>query len=788
MKGESEAMEKIIINDAYQNNLKHISLELPKGKFIVFSGLSGSGKSTLALDTLQRECQRQYMESMGMTMEIGTKPKVGSIEGLSPAISINQLHVNRSPRSTAGTITEITPYLRVLFEKLGKRENAALQEDDIEFTADFFSYNKPAGSCPACNGVGVINQVDENKLIDWDKSIVDFAIEGWDQVYVDRYGASIQNAAKHYGFDIRMDVPVSQYNEVQRELLLYGVLSPQLERRFPDIQPPKTVPAGRFEGVVTNMMRRYEEQKSVQSKKKLEKYMILSQCHECGGIRFRKEVLEVKLQGKNIYDVLQMPINDVLKWLLSIRENLTTEESCVVEQLLEDIVKRTKRIVDVGAGYLCLGQPSSTISPGEIQRIKLASILGSGLTGVLYVLDEPSTGLHKRDVPKIIETIKQLRDKGNTVIVIEHNLDIIGSADYIVDFGPGSGKNGGEIVATGDRQAIINCKESITGKYLSRQNIGFERTKRRTFSKYLSVKNACANNLKHVNAEIPLESFVTIEGVSGAGKTSLVFGEIAAAAEEYFENPAQKHAGRVTGFENVEGVVVIDQASIGKSARSNVATYTDVFTDVRNLFALKAREANCKLEAKHFSYNVPGGRCENCEGTGSLVVSMNFLPDIEVVCPVCKGQRYLKEVLKVKYMNASISDVLNITVNEAAELFVNEFEILRKLQLLQEVGLGYIGLGQSTSTLSGGEAQRLKLAKELMRVKNNKSLYLFDEPTRGLHPDDVNRLIRVFDSLVKRGCSVIAIEHNQEMIKASDISLELGPEGGINGGKIIRIS
>lgn len=775
-------MDKIVIKDAYQNNLKHIDLELPKGKFIVFSGLSGSGKSTLALDILQRECQRQYMESMGMTMEIGAKPKVGSIEGLSPAISINQLHVNKNPRSTAGTITEITPYLRILFEKLGKKQSDVWTE---ELTADFFSFNKPAGACPCCKGVGVINEVDVNTLVDWNKSIIDFGIEGWDQAYVDRYGSALINAGKHYGFDMRIDVPISTYDEVQRDLLLYGVLSSQMQHRFPHIHPPKTVPLGRFEGVVTNIMRRYEEQKSIQSKKKLEKYMILSQCPECKGIRFRKEVLQVKLLDKNIYEILQMPISEVLEWLQTVQKHINEEERLITQQLLEDLIKRTKRMVDVGAGYLCLSQPSSTISPGEVQRIKLASILGSGLTGVLYVLDEPSTGLHEKDVPKITETIKQLRDKGNTVIVIEHNLSIIRAADYIVDFGPKSGKEGGQIVVAGDYETVVQCEASITGKYLEGRAVHKSRKKKTTFNKYLSVKDAKTNNLKKINIDIPLEAFVTVEGVSGAGKTSLVFGEIATAAEAYFSKSRRKGLKTVIGLEALDGVCIIDQASIGKSTRSNVATYTDVFTDIRNLFAKLAKENNSKLEAKHFSYNVSGGRCENCEGTGNIIVSMNFLPDIEVICPICKGHRYQKEILEIRYNHYDISMILDSTVDEGIQIFEKEKEIVGKLKLLQDVGLGYIGLGQSTSTLSGGEAQRLKLARELMSVKENKILYLLDEPTRGLHPEDVNRLVGVLDELVKRGCSVIAIEHNREVLNASDLTIVMGPEGGKNGGRII---
>lgn len=814
----------IIIKGARENNLKNVNLELPKNKLIVFTGLSGSGKSTLALETLQRECQRQYMESMGMTMEVGTKPMVDSIEGLSPAISINQSNANRNPRSNVGTVTEIAPYLRVIFSKLGQRlcshceklvtqnyseesetvfaelpdqseEIAELFEEMIpcphcgkniiELSASHFSFNKPSGACSTCKGIGIVSLPDINLLVDKNKSIKEFAVQGWDQAYVDRYGASLVNAAKHYGFDLDIDAPVSEYGVVQMDLLLYGVLSKQFSKHFPGVKPPKTVPDGRFEGVVVNLMRRYEEKNSYSSKQKLEKFLIQQECPDCHGVRFRRETLEVTVGGKNIMDILAMPLTEVVNWLGELTSRLSEEAMIVVHQVLEDLIKRIDRIINVGGGYLCLNQPSSSLSPGEVQRIKLASILGSNLTGVLYILDEPSTGLHGRDTQKVIDSLYKLREMGNTVIVIEHDLEIMQAADYIVDFGPEAGRKGGQIVATGSVSEIASCTNSITGQYLSGNMYAPKRKKASGNGKILSIKGANTNNLKDLNLEIPLGQFITITGVSGAGKSSLVFGEIGNAATVYFNQSNSNAQEHISGFEALDAVITIDQSPIGRSARSNAATYTDIFTGIRNLFAELSVKQKSNLQARHFSYNVPGGRCEKCQGSGKIPISMNFLPDVEVTCPVCRGKRYQKPALAIKYKDHTIADVLDLSIDEAVILFESEKELYRKLTILQDVGLGYLGLGQSASTLSGGEAQRLKLAKELSKHSSNKTLYLFDEPTSGLHPYDANRLIHVFDSLVTQGNSVIMIEHNSEVILASDWVIDLGPEGGKHGGEII---
>ncbi len=814
----------IKIKGARENNLKNVDLQLPKNKLIVFTGLSGSGKSTLALETLQRECQRQYMESMGMTMDIGSKPKVDAIEGLSPAISINQHNSNNNPRSTVGTITEISAYLRVLYSKLGERncnhcgklitqnydENSfsvltELPDQEsgetelyeqmlpcphcgkpvVELTASHFSFNKPQGACPTCRGIGVVNSPDVNLLIDKTKSIREFAIHGWDQVFIDRYGASMLSAAKYYGFPLDIDLPIETYDKVQMDLLLYGVMSRHFQRHFPDMTPPKTVPEGRFEGVVTNLMRRYMENNSISAKQKLEKFLIQQQCPDCQGVRFRPETLEVKVGAINIKQLLSMSLVGVGGWLNQVQETAPPQALDIVKQVVEDLRKRITRIIDVGAGYLSLDQPAGSLSAGEWQRIKLAGIMGSGLTGVLYVLDEPTSGLHSRDTSKIITVLKKLRDMGNTVVVIEHDTEIMKAADYIADFGPGAGKQGGRIVAAGSVQDIINSSDSITGKYLQENTYKPNRVRVQGKSSYVNIRNASLNNLKSIDVDIPLGKFVTITGVSGSGKSSLIFGVLAEAAEAYFSQPKKNRKTDIPGLEQLDNVIVINQQSIGKSNRSNPATYTDLFTDIRDLFAELSDTKLMGLTAKHFSYNVPGGRCEKCQGTGKLSVSMHFLPDVEVICPVCRGKRYQKLVLDVKYGGKNISDVLELSVDEALTLFSEERNIASKLRVLQDVGLGYLSLGQSAATLSGGEAQRLKLARELSKSTSGKVMYLFDEPTTGLHPQDASRLINVFDKLVSLGNSVIVIEHNTDLILASDWVIDLGPEGGSEGGELV---
>lgn len=777
---------EIKIQNAYENNLKNIDISIPKNKLIAFTGVSGSGKSTLALDTLQRECQRLYMESLGMTLNMGDKAKVGSIEGLSPAISITQHQSNNNPRSTVGTITELTSYLRVLFSKIGKSDSKKKNTFLENITANHFSYNKPEGACPNCSGIGTINSPDIYALINMEKSILDFAIYGWDQVYIDRYGTSLIEAARHYGFTIDIAAPIKEYNAIQIDLLLYGVLSEQIMTRFPNVTPPKTVPLGRFEGVVTNILRRYLQPNiSPLQKKKMEKFFHQQTCPVCEGKKWNKEVLNIYIKKDNIQTVLQKSIFEMQEWIADLRQLLSSQELIIVDTLLTSISEKVNRLIDVGIGYLSLDQTAGTLSSGEWQRIKLTSVISSGLTGVLYILDEPSAGLHPRDLYKIIYMLKKLRDLGNTVLVIEHNLEIIKAVDYIIDFGPGAGQNGGTIVATGTPDDIMKESNSLTGYYLSNLKDNMVDKLIKNSTRHIKIENACLHNLKNVTVEIPLDSFVAVTGVSGSGKTNLIFGVLADYAEHFYKEKRKTSRKDVSGLEQIDNIITINDSSVGRSSRSNVATYTELFTDIRNLFAKQSKQKNFKFSSKDFSTNTVGGRCEECQGNGMLAVPMHFLPDVLIVCPKCQGKRFTKEILEVTYRGYHISDILYMDIDRAIQVFSNNPIILFKLNVLQEVGLGYLLIGQATSTLSGGEAQRLKLAKELMKQGKSNKLYLFDEPTTGLHPHDILKVIKIFERLVEQGNSVIVIEHNLNVISRADYIIQMGPEGGKAGGYII---
>ncbi len=798
----------IEIRGARENNLKNISLRIPKNKLVVFTGLSGSGKSTLALDTLQKECQRQYMESMGMVTDFISKPKVDAIIGLSPSISIDQRNNNRNPRSTVGTVTEVFTYLRILFAKLGVRNcphcgelirqpfetdmEAAMMacpacgEKVPELSMSHFSFNKPEGACPECKGLGVVNTPDLEQLLNVDSSINDGAIRIWDKFYIDRYSESIESAGSFYGFEISANDPLKSYGQVQMDFLLYGALSPQFCRHFPDVKPPKTVPEGRFEGVITNIERRHSEVKNG-SGDKLSSIFHQRICPECNGVRLRKESIAVTVGGINIIELCQKSLDDVLDWIKKLPSCTAPDALLIARPVIDDLEQRIKRLLDVGVGYLNMERAAVTLSAGEAQRLRLASLLGSGLTGVLYVLDEPTTGLHARDTKRLIEVFKKLRDLGNTVLIIEHDLEIMQAADYIVDFGPGAGKNGGEIVAAGTTDDVAACELSVTGRYLSGTNkIGVPEKRRSGNGKFISIHNAKKHNLKNINVDLPLGMLVSLTGVSGSGKSTLLFDILGREAEIYFGHLKEKPEHlQIGGFENVSDIITIDQSPIGKTSRSNAATYTDVFTYIRDLYASLPEAKKKKFQPKHFSFNVPGGRCEKCEGNGELSISMHFLPDVQVKCPVCHGKRFQKSILEVKYKGFSISDVLQMTIAEAAGVFGEIWPIMDRLSVLQKVGLGYLGLGQSATTLSGGEAQRIKLAKELGKRTNGHTLYLLDEPTTGLHPHDVKKLITLLNELVGQGNTVITVEHDLDVIAMSDWMIDFGPEGGDAGGEII---
>ncbi len=818
----------IEIKGARENNLKNISLRIPKNKLVVFTGLSGSGKSTLALDTLQKECQRQYMESMGMVTDFISKPKVDAIIGLSPSISIDQRNSNRNPRSTVGTVTEVFTYLRILFAKLGVRKcprcgelirqpfememetdsmqwdepledstgNSDVDENMIvcpscgeklpELLMSHFSFNKPEGACPACRGLGVVNTPDLERIINTDLSIRDGGVRIWDKFHIDRYSEAIENAGSFYGFPISINQPLKNYGQIQMDYLLYGVLSPQFCRHFPGVKPPKTVPEGRFEGVVTNLVRRHSEMGSG-SKEKLGGLFHEEVCPECGGVRLRKESIAVTVGEISIIELSKKSLDDVLDWVKNLPSFTTQEALLIAKPVIDDLEQRIKRLLDVGVGYLNMERAAVTLSAGEAQRLRLASLLGSGLTGVLYVLDEPTVGLHARDTKRLIEVLKKLRDLGNTVLVIEHDIEIIQAADYIVDFGPEAGKGGGEIVAAGTPDEIAACEYSDTGRCLSGMDKINIPTKRRTGNgKSISISNAHKHNLKDIDVDLPLGMLVSLAGVSGSGKSTLLFDILGCEAEIYFGHSKEKpdHL-EISGLENVSDIITIDQSPIGRTSRSNAATYTDVFSYIRDLYASLDESKKKKLLPKHFSFNVPGGRCEKCEGSGELTISMHFLPDVQVKCPACHGRRYQKSILEVEYKGFSISDILQMTIAEAAAVFCDVPPILDRLSVLQKVGLGYLSLGQSATTLSGGEAQRIKLAKELGKRTSGYSLYLLDEPTTGLHPHDVKKLVALLNELVELGNTVICVEHNLDVIAMSDWVVDFGPEGGDAGGEII---
>jgi excinuclease ABC subunit A len=796
--------EYIVVSGAKGNNLKNISLEIPKNKLIAMTGLSGSGKSTLAFDTLQRECQRLYMESLGMATDLLPRAKVDKIKGLSPSISIDQHHGNMNPRSTVGTITDILSFIRILFSKIGEYpcphcgeiiSQVNMISDEFQknslcyhcrktvklMTKRDFSYNTPEGACPSCKGLGVTNEPNLKMLINYDKSIRNGGIFGWDEAYIYRYGEALVNAGRHYGFEFSIDSLIRDYNHVQMTLLLYGVESNQFKRLYPNINSPKTVPGGKFEGVVTNLMRRYSEKKS--GEEKLGKFLVSIVCSACDGMKFKEEICKVNICGKNIIEINSMNIEDCYDWMNHVFETLPKNIKEMVYPIIQMILEKLSRLVEIGVGYLSLGRIASSLSSGELQRIRLATLIGTGLTGVLYVLDEPTTGLHARDNNNLIEILRNLRDMGNTVLVVEHDPNFIEACDYVIDIGPGAGKYGGTIVAVGTPREIANNPKSITGKYLYNKSAVISPDKILGNGQSIHIKGAKVHNLKNIDVEIPLGKLVTISGASGAGKSSLLFDVL----YQFVQNGKLdfEECRDITGLENIKEVLMIDQQPIGRSSRSNAATYTDIFTSIRDLFANTPLAKEIKLKAKDFSFNVAGGRCDQCEGNGVLKVQMHFMPDLEVDCPECLGKRFKNHILEVKYKTHSISDILDMSIDEASIVFKNEKQVSEKLEILKQVGLGYLSLGQSASTLSGGEAQRIKLTKALGNTSSGNFLYLMDEPTTGLHPQDIERLISMLRRIVEQGNSVVVIEHNIDFIRSSDWVIDMGPEGGNRGGNII---
>ena len=812
----------ITIRNARLHNLKNVTLEIPKNKLVVLTGLSGSGKSTLAFDILYKESLRQYMESLGMLTFGLTKPPVDSITGLSPSISVDQHLTNHSPRSTVGTTTDVFTYLRVLYARLGHRpcpkcgkdvppsSSEASNEDwqdesdespDGSFPCPHcgtaipemgmadFSFNKPAGACPTCTGLGVVRQVIVNRLIDESKSIPENAVDGWLELQINYYGQILKNAGKYFGFEFNTSKAIKDYTPIERDLLLFGTESPLFRRHFLNVKPPATNAQGRFEGLVTNLQRRYDEHAdNAAYREKLDALFNSQPCMDCGGTRLRPESRAVKVAGESIVNVSQLPLNDVDAWLESLPLHFIPEEMLIAQPILDDLRERVRRLLEVGVGYLTLEQGSPTLSAGEAQRLRLAALLGSGLTGVLYILDEPTIGLHPRDTQRLINVLRRLRDLGNTVLVVEHDLEFIKAADHLVDVGPGAGKHGGQIVAAGTPAEVAKTKESLTGAFIAGTlSVPISERRREPSLKALTIHGARQFNLQNLTVRIPLGLLVAVTGVSGSGKSSLIFDTLGLAAQQRLNGATELPGGHdsITGWENFDKVITIDQNHIGRLPRSNAATYSDTFTPIREAFAATPEAKKNKVSARHFSFNVPGGRCERCEGTGTLTVKMHFLPEVEVRCPTCHGRRFKSETLAIKYHGYDISQVLDMTVEEALNLFADIPTAVSRLKVMSDVGLGYLQLGQPATTLSGGEAQRVKLAKELGRRGTGRTLYLLDEPTTGLHLADTARLLLVLQRLVDAGNSVIVVEHNLDLVKAADWVIDLGPEGGAAGGQLI---
>ncbi|GAA5417198.1 uvrABC system protein A [Paraliobacillus ryukyuensis] len=915
------AKKAITVRGARAHNLKNVDIDIPKDKLIVLTGLSGSGKSSLAFDTIYAEGQRRYVESLSAYARqfLGQmdKPDVDVIEGLSPAISIDQKTTSNNPRSTVATVTETYDYLRLLFARVGRPtcpnhgieitsqtvqqmvdrileypERTKLQilapvisgrkgehakvleklqkegyvrlrvdgemrevseditleknkkhtievvvdrivvkegvagrltdsletalrlgegkvkvdvigEEELLFSEDhacpicgfsigeleprLFSFNSPFGACERCDGLGTQLEVDVDLVIpNKQLSLNEGAIVAWQPTSSQYYPQLLKSVCQHYGID--MDIPVSQLPKQQLDKILHGSGKEYIHFRYENDYGMTRDNEIMFEGVLANIARRYRETTSDFIREQMEKYMAQNDCPTCNGYRLKKEALAVLINGQHIGQVTEKSVTEVCDFVTHL--TLTNKEQQIAAMIIKEIQDRLTFLINVGLDYLTLARTAGTLSGGEAQRIRLATQIGSALTGVLYVLDEPSIGLHQRDNDRLINTLKRMRDLGNTLIVVEHDEDTMLAADWLIDIGPGAGEHGGNVVASGTPKQVMKQKRSLTGQYLSGQKfIPLPTERRKPDGRYIEVVGAEENNLKKVDIKIPVGLFTTVTGVSGSGKSTLI-NEILQKSLAMNLNRAKQKPGKhktIKGTEYLDKVIDIDQSPIGRTPRSNPATYTGVFDDIRDVFA-QTNEAKIRGYKKgRFSFNVKGGRCEACRGDGIIKIEMHFLPDVYVPCEVCNGKRYNRETLEVKYKGKSIADVLDMTIEEALKFFENIPKIKRKLQTVYDVGLGYVRLGQPATTLSGGEAQRVKLASELHRRSNGKSLYILDEPTTGLHADDIYRLLQVLQRLVENGDSVLIIEHNLDVIKAADHIIDLGPEGGERGGQIVAI-
>ncbi|MGX4685738.1 excinuclease ABC subunit UvrA [Vagococcus sp. JNUCC 83] len=913
------ANDKIVIHGARAHNLKNIDVTIPRDKLVVITGLSGSGKSSLAFDTLYAEGQRRYVESLSSYARqfLGQmdKPDVDSIDGLSPAISIDQKTTSKNPRSTVGTVTEINDYLRLLYARVGEpicpndgtkissqspeqmadkllelEERTRIQilaplvrgkkgqhkkvfekikkdgfvrvrvdgetydisevpeleknkKHDIEIIVDrivikdgvrsrlfdslelalrladgyvlidvigqeemlfsehyacpycgftvgdieprLFSFNTPFGACPECDGLSVKLEVDADLVVPDDmKTLREGAIAPWNPISSNYYPNMLEQACEQFGIDF--DTPFKELTKEQKELLFRGSGEKTFHFHYKnefggvrDVDIP-------FEGILTNINRRYHETNSDYTREQMKLYMTELTCETCHGYRLNKEALSVKIDGKHIGEISELSVNKSLNYMSEL--TFGEQDTMISKPILKEIKDRLSFLENVGLGYLTLSRSAGTLSGGEAQRIRLATQIGSNLSGVLYILDEPSIGLHQRDNNRLIDSLKKMRDLGNTLVVVEHDEDTMRAADYLIDIGPGAGEQGGQIISAGTPKEVEKDKNSLTGQYLSgKRKIEVPKERRKGNGESVTIKGAKENNLKNISVEFPMGKFVAVTGVSGSGKSTLVNTILKKALAQKINRNSAKPGKfeEITGYETIEKIIDIDQSPIGRTPRSNPATYTSVFDDIRDLFA-KTNEAKTRGYKKgRFSFNVKGGRCEACRGDGIIKIEMHFLPDVYVPCEVCHGQRYNSETLEVRYKGKNIAEILEMTVEESVEFFQAIPKIHRKLQTIVDVGLGYVKLGQSATTLSGGEAQRMKLASELHKRSTGKNFYILDEPTTGLHTEDISRLLEVLNRLVDSGNTVLVIEHNLDVIKTADYIIDLGPEGGDGGGTII---
>ena len=794
----------IIVTGVKEGNLKNISVEIPRNKLVVLTGLSGSGKTTLAMDVIYQECQRQYLEAI--SFQGIRRPDIEYLKGASPAVCITQTSCNKNPRSSVGTLTDIYTDLRMIYEKLGKRtcpycgkeilasscvEEAVKDKDEFtvfmycsecggkmkKLTRTFFSYNTREGACPKCEGMGKIISVEEERILHKELSLEEGAVDFWEQKYKEYQIEVLYAAFFHYNLFFQPNMPVEKFTEMQKYILFYGVDNETVRQAFPDIQMPRTVADGRFEGIYNTMMRRVAEKGSDAGK--LGKYLSEKPCQKCHGERLGRESRKVSVMGMRLPQLSGLTMEELSEWLGELDNSLDDVQRPLVEVYLEDLRTKITRIINVGLEYLTMDRQAMTLSGGEAQRIKLAAVLDSELTGIIYVLDEPTAGLHPRDTAGLIRILKDLCGLGNTVIVIEHDTDIMEAADYVIDMGPGAGKYGGQIVGCGTLEQLKNQEESITGNYLRREAEKC-RNVRTGDGGSIKIEHASMFNLRDITVSIPTGKLVSVTGVSGSGKSTLIF-EILA------KYPGQRAGGSccITGLEKFDSVITIEQSPLTRMKRSNVATFSGLYDKIRKIFGSLPEAKKKGFTAKEFSFNIKGGRCETCEGLGTVASNMLFFPDTEAVCPVCHGRRFRDEVLEIQFKGYSIRDVLQLSVREALEVFKEYPGIIKILRMLMETGLGYLELGQTLTTLSGGEGQRLKLASELLGRSREKNLYLIDEPTTGLHPIDVENFLVLLNKIADAGNTVVVVEHNLQVIRNSDWIIDLGPGGGIHGGRVI---